>query len=329
MSLTNIVNGIFPEEPKPSRVVFRVDAGRRWGLSFGHLFRCQVLAGYLQKHHETEAFFLMKNIKEGVECAYQLGLKVDIIPDQLDQEIENQHVIAHMKSRKPEVLIVDIPTTENIPYIDWAKDNNITTVYIDDQGNNNIHPDVLVNGRADFDKSDYKTTETSVRYLCGSDYFIMEDLPTWQRKTHKKNLVLITFGGSDPSGLTEKVIDTIESYAWKAVEFTIILGPGFPSPKAKKLLGAHYKNVIKLLLNPESLTALYYQHALCVCAGGRTLSELIKIGMPCLPVASIEHEAKMIANLIEKKIIQHGLLQWQPATFITTLRRTLGGIKTW
>ena len=323
MSLENITNKIFPKKTIPAKIVFRVDAGREWGLSFGHLFRCLILANYMVKYHETEIIFLMKDIQEGIDCAQQLGLQVVTIPNNPNKKTEHQQVIANLEHIKPGALIVDIPTIENITYVDWARNNNITSIYIDDQDNNKIHPNVLINGRADFTKNNYEPLKNSVQYLCGKKYFIMEDLPPWQKGTNKKKRVLITFGGTDLSGLTEKTIGTIEQHIWEDVAFTIILGPGFHPKRAKNLHQTLFKNTITLLSNPSSIHPLYYKHDLCICAGGRTLSELLAIAMPSLPIASIQHETVLITSLLKSKHIKLGLKQWHPTPFIIHLKAAL------
>ena len=78
--LTDWIHLLFNSEEKVDSVLFRVDAGRQKGLSFGHAVRCLTISEALTRRFCAKNLFLMRNFVEGVAFVEKAGEKVEKIP---------------------------------------------------------------------------------------------------------------------------------------------------------------------------------------------------------------------------------------------------------
>ena len=96
----------------PSVVAFRVDAGRRPGLSFGHLSRCLLLARTLLRERGVRSVFLMRDLADGASFAREKGMRVAVWPEGQDQETERRTVLDALTLEGADWLVHDLPYPE-------------------------------------------------------------------------------------------------------------------------------------------------------------------------------------------------------------------------
>ena len=166
--------------------------------------------------------------------------------------------------------------------------------------------------------------------MLGSEYFISdEQFEAVQRKVRRQNdlfSVLITFGGSDPTGLILKVLKTLAKSTYPEFVFKIVLGPGFTEEEDVDDIVACFPSMIEVFKNPPDLLPLFIDCDLAICSGGRTLYELNTLKVPTLAIASIEHEAPVINAFLAQKKLMAGLWAWDEQEFIKQLEISLGRI---
>ena len=317
MQLSELVREIFKEKFPPKKVLFRVDAGRIEGLSFGHLSRCLILAKELKRSINSETVFLMRDYTEGLAFARSSGHRVEILHD--------SSVMEWISRIKPDYLVVDLPGDNPECYLEYARQNQILTISIDDVAKQSFKSDVILNSSILADRKKYGTCLPTTRFLLGMDYFIMDDYcKKGHRKVEKRYIsVVITFGGSDPTDLTEKVVSALTESSWDNVSFTVILGPGFKKNSFLRSSKVSLSNQIKIINNPQDLRSYIVDSDLVVSSGGRTLYELYKIGVPTLAIASSECEIDTIKEFREKNLILSGLLSWNKQIFLKELQRAI------
>jgi spore coat polysaccharide biosynthesis predicted glycosyltransferase SpsG len=225
------------------------------------------------------------------------------------------------------MLIIDVPYKNlDTSYFSKLREQGINIVFIDDS--RFIHPDVdvLLNSSILASQRMQKINKgkhVNTRYLLGIDYFIFdeylkkENMVRGQNETYN---ILVTFGGSDPTSLTMKVLKTLLEEDWPGYTFSIILGPGYPDTNKIETLIGGSRNRFTVIINPENLIPLLQHCDLAICAGGRTMYELLYLKKKFLPIATAEHEAEVIDEFVRQGIIKFGLTSWNHESFISNLK---------
>lgn len=119
------------------------------------------------------------------------------------------------------------------------------------------------------------------RVLRGTQYLVLNpDIRRYRRLRTSAGSIVVTMGGSDTYGVTEKVVRMLKSIGRHA---TIIAGPAF----------AHESDLVDLLddgfvlkRNVPSLIEEFSHHGLAITGGGVTPFEANASGLPCIVIAT-------------------------------------------
>ncbi len=110
----------------------------------------------------------------------------------------------------------------------------------------------------------------------GPDYFIFPELETSDEIMFDRK-ILVTFGGSDPAGLS---LSFVENMCSEILKFSVmVLGPAFKSSMKKSLL--EFRE-ISFLDAPSSLVPYYKASPLTITGGGVSAYEAIRFGSKAL-----------------------------------------------
>jgi len=317
---------LFCKGHTPKRVLFRVDAGAVLGLSFGHLSRCLIIAQKLKNKYGTETLFLMRDYAEGVKHAKKMKQNVNCLPLGINQEQEKQRVLLILSQFKADLFIIDLPYEDmDFSYLSNLRESGIRILFIDDCRFINPDVDVILNSNILAKQKTKTTARRNTQYFLGPEYFIFDDFQI-DKKPYKKQghaNVLITFGGSDPTGLTLKVLQTLAKKSWANIYFVVILGPGYLNQSKVKTIVRNSSFYLQMFERPKNLIPFLQGCDLAICAGGRTMYELYYIGKEFFPIASSEHEVKAIKEFISSGIINVGMTDWVPNLFIKRFREMI------
>ena len=297
----------------PQNILFRTDAGTEQGLSYGHLFRCIVIAEFARKFWNTHITFLTCSDSRALEYIEQYEFNI--------KQIDNSHnEISTVVDLTPfDWVVIDIPypsyplstqcsqlaqSGKRIFLIDDVKiftPSNISVYH-----NSGVLANSLICRH-----------DSQIEYQIGPDYFIGNlPPPKVTRSTGQppKN-ILVTFGGSDPSGLTLMVSIALKEYFSNFPGlFTIITGPGY-NEYDKLVPQVESTPNQQLVDNPNNLYSHMLRSDLVICAGGRTLYEVYKLNLEVFAIASIEHEARVIEHFAEQGILKYFQLKWNENEF--------------
>lgn len=322
MRLRELAREIFKERQPPGSVIFRVDAGRVEGLSFGHLSRCMILAKELKRSSCSNVLFLMRDYREGIEYAKSCGFEVSAIKAKSSKREHDKAVMKIISAIMPDCLVADLPDDDPNKYLDFARQRGIFTVCMDDTAKRSFRSDVILNSSILAGGRKYKDSLSTTRFLLGMDYFIMEDCDVKKASGKMGSLsVLITFGGSDMSGLTEKAVSALAESSWNGIDFTVVLGPGFKKKTSIMDISGTIRGKFSIFRSPKNLRRFFVQSDLVICGGGTTLYELYKIGIPCVAIASTAFEGRVIKAFVEKGLVAAGLVRWSKKRFLREFER--------
>jgi spore coat polysaccharide biosynthesis predicted glycosyltransferase SpsG len=204
-------------------------------------------------------------------------------------------------------------------------------VYLDDTGRSHIKADVVLNTSILAEPSMYPHVP---RKLLGLEHFFLatEDALLCDQHNHPEHnktadsakhkihsmRVVMTFGGSDPTGLTINVLAAIKRLHLP-LSLSIVLGPGFASTDEIRVIAEQID--ARVLVAPQRLLPILSEADLVICAGGRTLYECATLGLPVLAVASTPEEAKSVRAFANRGLIHAGLETWDENSFTKELKK--------
>jgi UDP-2,4-diacetamido-2,4,6-trideoxy-beta-L-altropyranose hydrolase len=272
--------------------LYRVDGGRRWGISTGHLMRSLTVAKECLKGHKI--IFIMKNYPEGVSYMREAGFTVWTIDDDDDTD---ETLIKLLKKYRPSQVILDLYTNPYKQFFHFAKAEKIKTVVFDSFGDLQAPPDVVINESLIAETLDYNITGLRSEFYTGPDYFLLpSDAPAPLSLNLDVGNIAITMGGSDPAGITERIVECLIA-GDTSKRYKIILGPLF-SKSAENKIRENTKNQsnFTVIKNPPSLLKELQDQDIVICAAGRTLYECAYLGRPTIVIPTIDHEEKAAAK---------------------------------
>lgn len=294
---------------KAATVVFRVDGGHIPGVSFGHLFRCLRLAEELRTRRICSVFAIKRDAK-GVGLITRHGFELVTIGPELSREEERERLLEATTSSSIRSIIFDLPSIRQHDIQGFP--DHVKTVVIDDTGQKDIVPNLLINGSI-VEKFHAYPRHQQTRYCIGHPYSILgeqfEHIPARQITQHAAT-VTVFFGGSDPRNLTEWVIDSLKDMN-PPLTMRLILGPGYQElPSLAERISAS-RSPITITRNAPDIAQCFLQTDIAITAGGMTLYELGATGTPALCIPSIEHEHET-AQAFERLGTVKNLGMWTP-----------------
>src|SRR6185503_1760154 len=176
------------------RILFRADGGRRIGM--GHVYRSLAIADALVQASQAEAAFLMSGEHaEGIAAVSRAGYPVRVASD---TRLETQ--LQHIRDFAPAILVNDVQTLDDA-YLRALSHLGCTTVNLvdtlDDLELTEHYKQVIVSVMN-------SERETPEGFYGGPEFAILRSHFQGRNKElrEKPRLVLLSFGGSDPQGLT-------------------------------------------------------------------------------------------------------------------------------
>ncbi|WP_214828565.1 glycosyltransferase [Exiguobacterium sp. s26] len=261
-------------ELKKKRIVFRVDGFKERGM--GHIYHCLTLAYYLTGHEVM--FVLNEKHFEGV-----VKIKNSFMPYTLINSDEEFFVF--LDNWNADIIVNDCLDTEKV-YIKKLKQLAEKVITIEDLGEGAKYADSVINAL-------YNNTVKAPneyygeRYVCLRDEFLINTPKEFSKEI--KN-VLVMFGGTDPSNLTEKIYTWAKSHnnLGGEINFIFITGKGYNSNE-HNVHTIENKNIF--VLNDVKRVSDYMKNAdIAFTSQGRTVFELASLGVPSIVLAQNKRE---------------------------------------
>ncbi len=202
-------------------------------------------------------------------------------------------------------------------------------VYIDDNKRLYYPDGVVVNGNIHAKKIDYPKKD-GITYLFGTKYTPLRkefwEVP--EKKIREKiESIMVTFGGDDAKNMTPKIMNLLNK-EYSALKKNIIIGRAFHNIEEIK------KNIDKntnLIYYPdaEKMKEIMFESDIAISAGGQTLYELARVGIPTIGVCIAENQLGNIKEWENSDFLEYvGLYNKDNIiTRINNLLKILEGIK--
>ena len=257
-------------------ILIRADANEIIGT--GHVMRCLSIANaFVRAGHEVQ-FVTADHRGDGL--IQSRGFE-SICLDSEWTQMEREGMDKVVRNYRPDLLLVDsYYVTE--PYLS-SLSNCVNLAYIDDLNASVWDLDFLINYNIFgpvMDYSGYKKTRT--RLILGPIYAPLRDE---FKKIAKHEIddvkdVMISAGGADPEGITEKLIESVCDEL-PEVSFHFIVGALNPRLEKIRTLANELRNVI-LHINEKNMSSLMKSSDVAISAAGSTLYELCACGTPTI-----------------------------------------------
>lgn len=288
----------FPKiwQKKPPVLLLRVDASSQIGL--GHLMRSLALAQAWQ-HFSGEVFHLG-------QCPEFLQAKLDSMgvrrialhatPGSMADAAETLALASHHHATW---VILD-GYHFNSDFQSRLRTGHWLVGVIDDYGHlPRYDGDLILNQNCYADNDLYPHHATSSRFLLGCQYSLLRD--EFSQTTRPKRIfkdrakkLLITLGGSDPDGVTLKILDLLP-FLTSPLEVRLIIGGS--NPRRKELHRASASLGIQAIDNATNMVELMDWADVAISTGGSTCWELMHRGVPMLLVILAENQKRNVEKL--------------------------------
>jgi UDP-2,4-diacetamido-2,4,6-trideoxy-beta-L-altropyranose hydrolase len=173
-------------------------------------------------------------------------------------------------------------------------------VVIDDLADREIPADIVTNSAIHASTLPYAGLPGTL-YLLGPRFALLSreftDTPRPKIRGQVEQ-VLITIGGSDPSGLSDKLAEwTLDCFGTASIN--VVVGPFFPSANMRAPAAIRERSRLEIHHAPREMHALMLKADLAVTGGGQTTYELAATGTPAAAICIAENQRGNLRGLAE------------------------------
>jgi spore coat polysaccharide biosynthesis predicted glycosyltransferase SpsG len=270
------------------RILFRVDGGETIGM--GHVYRCLAIADALRETSSADIACLMNaDHPEGIVTVSRRGYPVRVVGDgRLETYLD------HIRDFAPAILINDLPVMED-RYLRALAHLGATTVNLVDTLDDLERTEQLKQVIVSVMSEDRETPEA---FYGGPEYAILRSHFQGREKEVREtpHLVLLTFGGSDPQGLTLKATRALIALE-PSIDVVAVAGPAFSYREAFETLSAELPRRIPLIHQADGHIAdLMLEADVVVCSGGMSVYEIAALGTPGIVLGQNLREEKRMRD---------------------------------
>lgn len=268
----------------------RVDANREIG--FGHVERALTVAAELVAQNHQPVFVTREPSLTKAHLAKR-GVTDVVTFHKAEEEADA------ILSAGPGLVILDVGATTHAR-VEPLKSAGCFLVTFDDLGDGRYLADIVVDANLTPANNPQKL-KTTTRYLLGHDYVMLS--PACRAARRKRRLfrplqsLLVSGGGSDPTGVTPHVIRALDAFDTE-IDVDVVVGPGFAHARClnEALLAA--SRAFTIVEAPDDLPRRLRTADLGVLSGGITFFEAAHLGLPAVVIAQNKAQETNIAPFV-------------------------------
>ncbi len=298
----------------PGTLILRADAS--FAMGTGHVMRCLALAQTWQD--------------EGGSCVFAMAEATPAMERRLRSEkCEVSTVIATPASQQDAVQVVELAAKHSgrwivvdgyqfdVAYQRTLKAAGLQVLIVDDGGRCGSYcADLVLDQGPDADEGPYRRRETYTRLLLGTRYVMLRrEFIAWREWKREippvAQRLLVTIGGSDPEGLTSRIIEALREPATPGLATTVVVGGSNPRRAELERANSKTPSSIQLVSDPANMPELMAQSDLAVICAGGTLWELLYMGCASLIYVRDEGQRQTIARLQDAGAVHNLGAVWE------------------
>ncbi|MEK3719055.1 UDP-2,4-diacetamido-2,4,6-trideoxy-beta-L-altropyranose hydrolase [Paenibacillus sp. FSL H8-0034] len=310
---------------KGKMIWFRADASIQTGS--GHVMRCLTLAKQCRAHGADVHFFCRQTVGNLFSFIVKEGFQLHSLPPLADNRIETPHEMLEYLANhtSPDWLIVDhygidytweAPIRKQIGNLfiidDLANRKHDCTGLLDQNLQPNMESryiDLIPNGSKLF---------LGPSYALLREEFYKERVQL-RNRTGPIRRILISFGGSDPTGESRKALCALRE--WSNPDFQVDLIAGALNPDTEWLISqAQATAHIKVHRFTDRMSSFMAQSDLAIGAGGSSTWERLYLGLPCAVIVVADNQLTMTEEAAKHQLC------WSLGNSVNV---TADGIRSW
>jgi spore coat polysaccharide biosynthesis predicted glycosyltransferase SpsG len=259
------------------RFLVRVDGSKDIGL--GHVYNMLTFLNYLED--EKIVIVMNKRRSLGSSKFKKYGYNVKYFS-------KRKELVDVIKNFQPDIICNDI-LNSTTSYMKFLKRFNCLIVNFEDLGNGRKLADLVFNPIY-YAKKHSRNEFYGEKFAC-----VREEFRVKKRKAIRKNVkkIVITFGGTDPTNKTQKILEIFKLSDQKNVQLIVILGLGYSRRKEIKNL-AKKMNVsgfnVKIIERSDNLSQHFKDCDFAITSNGRTVFEIAAMKIPMIAIAVNKRE---------------------------------------
>lgn len=303
----------------PAQIAIRADGGESLGL--GHLKRCVPLAKALREDGYDVAF--VRTARRDGAVAISTPFRTLWLEDGPVVPVGGQLADAEATLSTLGSLIADTSWVVVDHYAlssDWEKrvgQHGPRILAIDDFRDRIHCADILVSDSPQ--PFDPDSAGRSVQ-LVGPQYALLDDefafAPSHDQSAPGRRRLLVTFGGSDPTGETSKVVEALGDLRPRCPDlerFDVDVVVGAVNPAVERLReSARALPWITLHISPATLAPLIKDADLVITSGGNTMVETLSLRTPCLVIMTSANQQLLVDELRRRNVV--AIAGWHAGT---------------
>lgn len=284
-------------------VIFRVDGSLRLGM--GHIMRCCAFAERL-RDLDVKSVFLTKKCEAQIENVIRAsGFYLETMQNKFSAKEDVNYTKSIADHYMADMIVTDICHTQALGHLDeflqyhLGLSSDFFTLCIAGSTLVNVPCHLVLSPYFRVEYSEIGSNEFSV-VLLGPSYFIFRrqfvEIAELNRDIDRNaRKLLITVGGSDELGFTNKIVKAIIMLPNKDLQIKIVIGPGFPKGtkhELERLLG-NYDGERTFLDNTSDLAREMFWADLAITGDGLTKYETAVTGTPSIMISRFDSEQEM------------------------------------
>lgn len=283
---------IAEKELSKKNIIFRTDGYSEIGM--GHIYRCLLLANNFIEHDIK--FVISERSDLGIEKIQKSYFKFDVIKD-------NSEFFDIIKKDNCDIIVNDILDTDE-SYICKLKELGVRVINFEDLGTGANYADAVINDLYEKQRDGHNYFWGS-KYYCIRDEFLLAKPKPFEEKVKE---ILILFGGTDPSNLTQKVLKVVIKLPPNLdIKYTFILGMGYKKVKEIKDIVKKSNLNIEIIQNVNLMTEYMGRADIAISSQGRTMLELATMAVPTILLAQNNRELHHEFGYLKNGFINLGL----------------------
>ena len=283
------------------KALFRLDASSRIGA--GHAMRCLALAEEMRAQGWNCAILAVE-LTDAVRRRFDAeGIDCLLMPGPIGSQADAEATLRTVESIGSSVLVVDGYDFGRAWWNRLGRPDELVVVAMDDNVEKTPLPvDVVVNAAGAEHRSLYLVRTNGAQLLLGSAYTLLRaEIRAAAAETRiplgERRQVLVTFGGSDPAGLTLPVVRALDSALPENVRIAAVVGGSVPAAGDVAAACRAISSRVDAQEDVRTMGRLIAQSGLVVTAAGSTVGEVFALGVPSIviPVAPNQVEGAQLA----------------------------------
>ncbi len=278
------------------RVLFIVEAGFRYGL--GHLMRCRSLLLELERRGIAADLWVRGERSALDSLKWPDRMDVQVSGDDVPMAGLEQEISAHLGRNAYGWIVVDGYGFSGASLYDLFTARGGRLFMLDDFADRTLKADVVLNQNTERTALYENGRVQAGRFLLGPRYALISPdyrEARWEWEEHREvKRVLVSFGGVDRHGRTQKVLAHLDRYE-TALDVDVVVGPYYPfEEELKNYRGWHRLTVHRRV---PSLAPLMAQADLMISATGVTVLQACCVGVPLIVIQTQDNQRELYRTM--------------------------------